>query len=375
MADATPLKTPLYAWHQAHGGRIVDFAGWAMPVQYTSIVEEHQAVRRGVGLFDISHMGRLAFEGSGALDWIDRVTTNDASKLKSCQIQYSLMANDLGGLIDDILVYRLDKGYYVVCNASNRECVIEQFQEHLENAKAKLTDRTLATAMIAVQGPSALATLQPIYDLPLDVLKYYHVAMGKAAGVQAMVSRTGYTGEDGFELVVAATDAEKVWEALLASGAGFGILPCGLGARDTLRFEAGMPLYGHEVSATINPFCAGVGWAVKLDKGDFVGSEALRQHEKSPGAARVGLRLGGKRIARQGCTVSYQGHTVGAVTSGTFSPTLEASLAMALVDPEASAVGTSVVVDVRGKPEAAEVVPLPFYKRPKADKPTAGSQV
>ncbi|MDR3617789.1 MAG: glycine cleavage system aminomethyltransferase GcvT [Paludisphaera borealis] len=371
MADATPLKTPLFDWHQAHGGRMVDFAGWSMPVQYTSIVEEHQAVRRGVGLFDISHMGRLAFEGAGALGWIDRVTTNDASKLQPNQIQYSLMANDLGGLIDDILVYRLDKGYYVVCNASNRAAVVEQFQEHLEGAKAKLTDRTLETAMIAVQGPSALATLQPLYDLPLDTLKYYHVAMGKVLGsVQAMVSRTGYTGEVGFELIVAAAEAEKVWEALLASGASFGILPCGLGARDTLRFEAGMPLYGHELSATVNPFAAGVGWAVKLDKGDFVGSEALKQHQASPGAARIGLRLGGKRIARQGCTVSFQDRMVGAVTSGTFSPTLDASLAMALVDPEASVLGTSVVVDVRGKPEAATVVALPFYKRPKAE-PTA----
>ncbi len=366
MADATPLKTPLFDWHQAHGGRIVDFAGWLMPVQYTSIVEEHQAVRRGVGLFDVSHMGRLAFEGAGALDWIDRVTTNDPSKLVPNQIQYSLMANELGGLIDDVLVYRLEKGYYVVCNASNRAAVVEQFHDHLEAARAKLTDRTLETAMIAVQGPSARATLQPLFDQPLDAIKYYHVAIGKAAGgVQAMVSRTGYTGEDGFELVVEAADAEKVWEALLDSGAGFGVRACGLGARDTLRFEAGMPLYGHELSATINPFAAGVGWAVKLDKGEFVGSEALKQHATSPGAARVGLRLAGKRIARQGCKVSFQDRPAGEVTSGTFAPTLEASLAMALVDPEAAAPGAAVVVDVRGKPEPAEVVALPFYKRPK----------
>jgi aminomethyltransferase len=276
------------------------------------------------------------------------------------------MANDLGGLIDDILVYRLDKAYYVVCNASNRENVIKRFQEHLEGAKAGLADRTLETAMIAVQGPSALATLRPICDVPLDKMKYYHVAIGKAAGAQAMVSRTGYTGEDGFELVVAAADAASVWDALMNSGAGFGVLPCGLGARDTLRFEAGMPLYGHELSESINPFAAGVGWAVKLDKGDFAGAEALKQHKESPGAARVGLRLEGKRIARQDSSVSCQDRNVGLVTSGAYSPTLEASLAMALVDPEAAALGTAVVVDVRGKPEPAAVVGLPFYKRPKA---------
>jgi len=367
MADASPLKTPLYDRHVALGGRMVDFAGWSMPVQYTSIVEEHQAVRRGVGIFDVSHMGRLAFDGSGALGWIDHVATNDASKLPPGRIQYSLLANDLGGLIDDVLVYRIDKAYSIVCNASNRTAVIAQFQEHQDGAKAKLIDRTLETAMIAVQGPSALATLQPLFDVALDTLKYYHVATGKLLGdAPATVSRTGYTGEDGFELIVVATDAVRVWDALLQSGSGFGVAPCGLAARDTLRLEAGMPLYGHELSTTINPFAAGVGWAVKLDKGEFVGSEALRQHQASPGATRIGLRLNGKRIARQGATVSHQDRMVGAVTSGTFSPTLEASLAMAIVDPDASAQGTSVVVDVRGKPEQAEVVPLPFYKRPKA---------
>jgi aminomethyltransferase len=228
--------------------------------------------------------------------------------------------------------------------------------------------------MIAVQGPSALATLRPLCDVALDTLKYYHAATGKLLGdAPATISRTGYTGEDGFELIVAAADAVRVWDALLESGSGFGVVPCGLGARDTLRFEAGMPLYGHELSATVNPFAAGVGWAVKLDKGEFVGAEALRQHQASPGAARIGLRLNGKRIARQGASISHEGRTVGAVTSGTFSPTLEASLDMALVDPDASAPGTSVVVDVRGKPEEAQVVPLPFYKRPKAAAASASS--
>jgi len=366
MASATPLKTPLYDWHRTHGGRIVDFAGWAMPVQYTSIVEEHQAVRNRVGLFDISHMGRLAFEGPGALSWINRVCTNDAKKLSPRQIQYSLLANDLGGLIDDVLVYFTGKTYDLVCNASNREAVIRQFEEHLAGSKAKLIDRTFETAMIAVQGPSAQATLQAIYDQPLDALRYYHFGEGKLAGdVPAIVSRTGYTGEVGFELIVDADQAVKVWEALLKSGESYGILPCGLGARDTLRLEAGMPLYGHELSDSINPYASGVGWAVKLDKGDFVGSDALSQHQASPGATRIGLRLQGKRIARQGAAVSIGGRVVGSVTSGAFSPTLGASIAVALVDPGAAVVGTEAIIDVRGKEEPAVIVELPFYKRPK----------
>lgn len=368
MADSTPLKTPLYEWHVANGGRMVDFAGWSMPVQYTSIVEEHRAVRNGVGLFDVSHMGRLAFEGPKALSWINAVATNDASKLEPGKIQYSLLANDLGGLIDDILVYdRPDKTYSIVCNASNREAVVKQFADHQEGFKAGLADRTLETAMIAVQGPSALATLQPLVDRPLGDLKYYHVALAKVAdGVDALVSRTGYTGEDGFEVIVPGPDALKVWIALMESGAPFGVAPIGLGARDTLRFEAGMPLYGHELSDSIDPFAAGVGWAVKLDKGDFVGAEALRQQATNPGSKRVGLRLEGKRIARQGSIVTSGERTLGSVTSGTFSPTLQQSLAMALIDVDFAAPGAKVVVDVRGKAEPAEVVPLPFYKRPRA---------
>lgn len=367
MADATPLKTPLFDWHQAHGGRMVDFAGWSMPVQYTSIVEEHQAVRNRVGLFDISHMGRLAFEGSGTLDWINNVCTNDAAKLAAGQIQYSLMANDMGGLIDDVLVYCAGKTYDVVCNASNRAAVVKRFEEHVAGAKSKLTDRTLATAMIAVQGPSSAATLQPLCDRPLDAIKYYHFAAGKILGdVPATISRTGYTGEVGYELIVPADQAVRVWEALLKSSESFGGLPCGLGARDTLRFEAGMPLYGHELSDSISPYAAGLGWAVKLDKGDFLGSDALSQQKGCPGSTRVGLKLDGKRIARQGSTVSKDGRLIGTVTSGAFSPTLNASLAMALIEPDAAAEGTAVSIDVRGKEEPAKVVALPFYKRPKA---------
>ncbi len=364
MAEPALLKTPLCDWHQAHGGRMVEFGGWLMPVQYSTIVEEHQAVRRRVGVFDISHMGRLTFDGPGMSDWLERVTTNHVAKLKLDQIQYSLMANEQGGLIDDLLVYRHQYGYYLVCNASNRPAGVAQLERHRAGAEGNFHDRTVDTAMIAVQGPAALATLQPLFNQPLDPVKYYHLTMGLVLGdVTAVVSRTGYTGEDGFELIVGAGAAQRVWEALLSSGSSRGIAPCGLGARDTLRFEAAMPLYGHELSAEVNPFASGVGWAVKLDKGEFVGRGALRNFRAEPGRARVGLRLAGKRIARQGAPVLDHGRTVGAVTSGTFAPTVQASLAMALIEPGAAAPGKRLEVDVRGRVEPAEVVPLPFYRR------------
>ena len=361
----TPLlKTPLHDWHQAHGGRIVEFGGWLMPVQYSTIIDEHRAVRERVGLFDISHMGRLTFDGPGMLDWLERVTTNHVARLKLDQIQYSLMANEQGGLIDDILVYRHQYGYYVVCNASNRPAVVAQLERHRAGAEGNFHDRTADTAMIAVQGPAALATVQPLFNQPLDTVKYYHLSMGLLLGdVTAVVSRTGYTGEDGYELIVGAGQAERVWNALLDSGRSHGIAPCGLGARDTLRFEAAMPLYGHELSDSINPYAAGVGWAVKLDKGEFVGREALRGWKQAPGQARIGLRLEGKRIARQGTPVLDGERAVGTVTSGTFAPTLQSSLAMALVEPGASHVGTRLALDVRGHREPAQVVELPFYRR------------
>ncbi len=364
MAAGELLRTPLHAWHQAHGGRMVDFAGWSMPVQYTSIVEEHRTVRQSVGLFDISHMGRLTFFGSGALDWIQRVTTNDVARLTDNQIQYSLMPNERGGMIDDLLVYRQPFAFIVVCNASNRDNVLAQFERYPVQAEAKLADRTLDTAMIAVQGPAALDIVQPLFNQPLGSVGYYHLTMGRLLGdADAVISRTGYTGEDGFELIVGAAQAERVWEALLESGQERGIRPCGLGARDTLRFEAAMPLYGHELSDTINPFEAGVGWAVKLAKGEFVGREALRSLKANPGRKRVGLRLEGKRIAREGYVVRFDGREVGRVTSGTFSPALDQSLAMALVAPDAAPEGGSWIVDVRGHEVPATVVPLPFYRR------------
>lgn len=364
MTAESALKTSLYDNHKALGARLVEFAGWLMPVQYSSIIQEHQAVRRGVGLFDISHMGRITFDGPDCVSWLEHVTTNHVGKLKVDQIQYSLMANGGGGLIDDVLVYRIQYGLLLVCNASNRAHVLAQLERHRESRVARLTDRTLDSAMIAVQGPKALATLAPLTEIPVAGLKYYHLAMGRILGdVDVVVSRTGYTGEDGFELIVAGHAASKVWDALLESGKAHGILPCGLGARDTLRFEAAMPLYGHELNEAVNPYAAGIGWAVKLEKGDFVGRDALVGFKSNPGQVRVGLKLGGKRIARQAAEVFHDGQPAGLVSSGTFAPTLEQSLAMAYVDPPSATPGTALEIDIRGHREPAEVVPLPFYRK------------
>ncbi|MBX6312600.1 MAG: glycine cleavage system aminomethyltransferase GcvT [Isosphaeraceae bacterium] len=366
MAGEMLHKTPLHDWHQAHGGRLVEFGGWSMPVQYTSIIEEHQAVRQRVGLFDISHMGRLLFRGTGACAWLESATTNHVARLAENQIQYSLMVNEAGGILDDILVYRLPEGLFaIVCNASNRDKVIGQLERLRDDRDAALIDQTFETAMIAVQGPRALETLGRVFEAesPLSAVKYYHQVEGTILGAHAWASRTGYTGEDGFEIIVPRQAAERAWMALLDAGREFGIAPCGLGARDTLRFEAAMPLYGHELDETINPYAAGLGWAVKLNKGDFVGRAALEHLKANPGKARVGLALEGKRIARQGAIVKRNGQPIGVVTSGTFAPTLSRSLAMALVDPTCSAEGTPLTIDIRGHDEPARVVTLPFYRR------------
>lgn len=358
------LETPLHKWHQSHGSRMVEFGGWSMPIQYTTIVEEHHTVRAAVGLFDISHMGRLAFEGPAALDWLESVSSNQVAKLAPGQIQYSLITNESGGIHDDVLIYRLpDESYFMVCNASNREKVVAHLHAHLDGRAAKLRDLTFERAMIAVQGPAAahLVDLLTQGSTP-GSLGYYRCDQAQVLdGVDALISRTGYTGEDGFELIVPADAAVALWEALLERGAASGIRPCGLGARDTLRFEAAMPLYGHELSEEIDPFEAGLAWAVKLKKGEFVGRGALERRKAQPRRTRVGLALEGKRIARQGALVlDSQARVIGEVTSGTFAPTLEQSLAMALVELGAQ----PAQVDIRGHATPCRLTPLPFYRRP-----------
>jgi len=350
------LTTPLYDRHVALGGRMVDFAGWAMPVQYSTIVEEHQTVRGRVGLFDISHMGRLRLTGPGAVTLLERLVTCRVAGMAEGQVRYGLMTNEAGGVLDDVLVYRLgEQELLVVVNASNREKIVRWIESHLGGSDASLRDETLETAMIALQGPAAAGLLAAAFT----DLRYYRCVRAPVLSVPALASRTGYTREDGFEFIVPAGDAGAVWDGFRQVGAA----PCGLGCRDTLRLEAAMPLYGHELTEEIDPISAGLSFAVALDK-EFIGRDAVAAVAgRGPEKVRVGLRLEGKRIAREGMPILAGGETVGGVTSGTFSPTLQASISMGYIPPALAGPGTRLEVDLRGKREEAAVVPLPFYRR------------
>ena len=356
------LRTVLYDWHVAHGGRIVEFGGWDMPVQYTTIIDEHAAVRKAAGLFDISHMGRLSFGGPDTLALIQKVYTNNAATMKDGQVRYGLVCNDNGGIKDDVLVYRWPYGYAMVVNASNRIKIVDWINETKGNLNSQMQDQTTTTCMVAVQGPAAIAMCKDITETDPSKLGYYYAAPTRCLGQQAVISRTGYTGEDGVEIMIGNAYGVQLWEELVKRGA----KPCGLGARDTLRLEAAMPLYGHELSEVLDPFQAGVSWAVKLDKGDFRGRDALARRQKDAASPRrIGLELKGKRIAREGATVKSAGKTVGVVTSGTHSPTFAKPIAMAYVDPAFEKPGTELIIDIRGNDEQAVVVPMPFYKRAK----------
>jgi aminomethyltransferase len=353
------LRTVLYDWHVAHGGRMVDFAGWDMPVQYSTIIEEHQAVRQAAGLFDVSHMGRLSFVGPDALALVQRVWSNDAAAMKDMQVRYGLVCNDQGGIRDDVLVYRWPYGYAMVVNASNRDKIVAWLSDSKGSWQAEVRDQTLETCMIAVQGPKAVELCAGLTDDDPLQLAYYHALPTRYHGQACVVSRTGYTGEDGFEFMLASAQGVALWEELVRRGG----KPCGLAARDTLRLEAGMPLYGHELSEDIDPFQAGLAWAVKLAKGDFRGRDALERRRTEQRRQRVGLQMQGRRIAREGAAVQAAGKAVGVVTSGTFAPTFNKPLAMAYVDPAYAGLGTALQVDIRGTAEAAAVVALPFYRR------------
>ncbi|MGQ0637301.1 MAG: glycine cleavage system aminomethyltransferase GcvT [Planctomycetaceae bacterium] len=362
------LHTPCHAWHVAHGGRMVDFAGWDMPVQYTSIVAEHTAVRTAAGLFDIAHMGRLRFTGPEAAKFLDYLLTNDVAGLEVGQIRYSLVTNEDGGILDDVLVYRFLDFHLLVVNASNRLKILDWIAKHQSPFKATVTDETVAQFMLALQGPRALELLQPLVDVELKSLRYYHGAPATVMGQAGLVSRTGYTGEDGCEVIVPAGKALALWESLVDHGAAVGLVPAGLGCRDTLRLEAAMPLYGHELNEQIDPFTAGLAFGVTLDKGEFLGRTALAAAKANTSRPRrVGLELAGKRIAREGALVFVGDRQAGHVTSGTFSPTLQKSIAMAYVSADAAVAGTSLVVEIRGTREKATVVKLPFYKRAQPD--------
>ncbi len=376
------LRTPLYDWHVSHGGRMVDFAGWGMPVQYKSIADEHHATRNAVGVFDISHMGRLNLAGPGdsVARFVDRLVTRRVADMKPGQVRYSLVCNESGGILDDVLVYRAcgesENDYPVVVNASNREKIVAWIERHLReeagaNSGVALSDNTLKTAMIAVQGPKAIEIIAPMLKplsgaaaVDLRGMRYYFSAPASFDGTPITISRTGYTGEDGCEIICDNQYAAGIWDRVIAAADAVGGTVVGLGARDTLRLEAAMPLYGHELSETVNPIQAGLNFAVNLSGRDFIGHDALERFAAdAEQPVRVGLQVEGKRVARQGSQVLHGGEIVGEVTSGTFSPTFDRPIAMAYVRPTAQAVGTHLAVDIRGTQHAVTVVPLPFYER------------
>jgi aminomethyltransferase len=356
-------KTPLYNWHESHGGRMVPFAGYLLPVQYeTRVITEHNAVREKAGLFDVSHMGEFVIEGPAALENIQKLFTNDFTAMGTGRVRYTLMCNDSGGIIDDLVVCKMEEGrYMLVVNAANRDKDAAWIQSRLGKNGVSFTDISDTLSQIAIQGPAAPAILASLSKTIPE--KYYTlIEKGSVAGIDCIVSQTGYTGEAGFELYCKGEAAEALWEKLLEAGKDAGLIPCGLGARDTLRLEAAMPLYGHEMNETVTPFEAGLAFAVKMAKPSFIGKEALTGKE-NPGRVRGGVRITGRGIAREDSTIFYQGKIAGRTSSGTFCPFLKEALAMALVDAEIAVPGTPVEVEVRGRKIEGEMCALPFYKR------------
>lgn len=361
----TSLKrTPLYQAHIDAGAKVIDFGGWEMPVQYAGILEECRAVRTAAGLFDVSHMGELELSGPGALALIQKLVTNDISTMRDGQVRYSPMCYPNGGVVDDLMVYRFGADHYwLVVNASNCDKDYAWVQANLEG-DVKVRNISGDKAEVALQGPASLAILQPLTDIDLSSIKYYYLACGRVNGVDAVVSRTGYTGEDGFEVYIAPEAAMPLWQKILEVGREHGIMPIGLGARDTLRFEAAMPLYGHELSETITPLEAGLSRYVCLDKPGFIGREALAA-QAAAGLKRklVGFEMIDRGIPRAEYQLAKNGETIGFVTSGTYSPTLNRNLGMGLVATEYAETGTEIEVVIRGKNCRARIIPRPFYRK------------
>jgi aminomethyltransferase len=358
-------RTPLYDRHVAAGARMTEFGGYDMPLQYTSIREEHLAVRRRAGLFDLSHMGEVRITGDASLEAVQHLLTNDASQLEIGGALYSVMCNTEGGIVDDVVAYRDPGGYLVVINAACREKDIAWMREHLSGAR--LDDLSDQLALLAVQGPEAIGIVQALTSTRVADIGHFHAVDGEVAGVHASISRTGYTGEDGLELYVDSDRAASLWDAILEAGGSQGLVPCGLGARDTLRLEAGLRLYGQDMDETTDPYSCGLGWTVKLGKGDFIGRDAIAAIDpKKPSRSFIGLRLPGRVIARHGYPVLADARVVGDVTSGTFSFTLGFGIATASIASDTSK-DAQVFVDVRGAAVAAERTPLPFYRRPKGN--------
>jgi aminomethyltransferase len=358
-------RTPLYPLYKQYGAKTVEFGGWDMPVQFQSILVEHESVRQRAGLFDVSHMGEFEVTGKDSRAFLQLLVTNDVFKLQPGMAMYSPLPNEHGGCVDDLLIYCFSADrFWVVVNAGNIDKDFAWFQQHAGEFDVSLVDKSNDIALLALQGPLSESILQRVTDVPLAALKYYRFMEGRVCNRPAVISRTGYTGEDGFELYLQAEDSQDVWTELLAKGEPDGLLPCGLGARDTLRLEARLPLYGHELADDISPLEAGLGPFVKLEKGSFVGKDALSA-QKAAGVQRkiVGIELRERGIPRADYSVYCDGRLVGRVTSGTMSPTLKVPIGLALIDVDAAQVGTQLQVDIRGKQVPAEVVKTPFYKR------------
>ena len=370
-----PRSTPLAAVHAELGATMTDFAGWLMPLRYGSETAEHNAVRNAAGLFDLSHMGELLVEGDGAAAALDYALLTEASAIKPGRARYTMICAADGGVIDDLIVYRLTESQYlVVANAANAATVAAELTDRVSGRGATMTDQTSDYALIAIQGPRSAGILAPLTSADLDAVRYYASYSATVAGAKALLARTGYTGEDGFEIFVGPDDAVSVWQALASAGRDAGLVPAGLAARDSLRLEAGMPLYGNELGRDMTPFDAGLGRVVKLDKpGDFVGRAALaKRAEAAPARELVGLMSRTRRIPRHGYSVLWDGEQCGTVTSGAPSPTLGRPIAMAYVTPTAAEMarsegGERLAIDIRGSAEPADLVPLPFYKRPARD--------
>jgi aminomethyltransferase len=373
-AGGQPRPTPLRAVHERLGATMTGFAGWLMPLRYGSEIAEHRAVRGAAGLFDLSHMGEIAVSGPGAAAALDYALVGHLSALKPGRARYTMICAPDGGVLDDLIVYRLaDTEFLVVANAANTAVVATGLRERAAGHQARVDDRTGDYALIAIQGPHAARILAPLTDIGLDQVRYYTGQRAVVAGRDVLLARTGYTGEDGFELFTAPGDAEPLWMALTGAGEADGLVPAGLAARDTLRLEAGMPLYGNELGTEVTPFDAGLGRVVVFDKpGDFVGRAALAERaEAGPQHALVGLTVGSRRVPRHGYPVLWDGQPSGAVTSGAPSPTLGMPIAMAYLDPGTAevaaqdAAGARLAVDIRGSAEPARITGLPFYHRPR----------
>ncbi len=361
--EATLRRTRLYEWHTRAGARMTAFAGWEMPVQYpTGPIEEHHRVRTAAGLFDLDHMGQFRISGSDAERFLQWVQTWDITRTGPQQAHYAILCYQDGGVVDDVFLYHLPDHWLMVVNAANREKDLTWLRAHIGAMDVHVQDISEETYMVALQGPKAQEVLQRVTDLDLGNVAFHTIAAGEVAGVSCLIGATGYTGEYGYELFFPAEEAERVWTALLEAGASEGVVPCGLAARDSLRAEACMPLYGHEIHAAVDPISAGLRFAVRFDKGDFLGRDALLKiHLEGPARRLIAFEMLERGVPRQGYEIQVDGIPVGEVTTGLYSPTTDRYVGMGYVEAKYAAVGTSLAVVIRGRPRAAQVVRRPFY--------------